>query len=80
MKAQMAKNLFGDVQPISKDEWTKEVTEASKNSWVIAYLFESGIEACKLMDQLLRVVATKHRDVKFVSIQSQACIENWPLR
>ncbi|OQR82753.1 phosducin-like protein [Achlya hypogyna] len=80
MKAMAARNLYGDVQPISKDEWTREVTEASKNCWVVAYLFESSVEGCKLMDQLLRAVAAKHRDVKFVSIQSQVCIENWPAR
>ncbi|RLO07483.1 hypothetical protein DYB28_002632 [Aphanomyces astaci] len=80
MKAQMARNVFGDIQPISKDEWTREVTEASKGSWVVAYLWENSVEACKLMDQILRVIAGRHRDVKFVSIQSQVCVENWPLR
>ncbi|RHY31530.1 hypothetical protein DYB32_003392 [Aphanomyces invadans] len=80
MKAQMARNVFGDVRPISKDEWTREVTEASKNCWVVAYLWENSVEACKLMDQILRVIASRHRDVKFVSIQSQVCVENWPAR
>ncbi|RHY17689.1 hypothetical protein DYB25_010649 [Aphanomyces astaci] len=80
MKAQMARNVFGDIQPISKDEWTREVTEASKGSWVVAYLWENSVEECKLMDQILRVIAGRHRDVKFVSIQSQVCVENWPLR
>ncbi|CAK4643091.1 unnamed protein product [Aphanomyces euteiches] len=80
MKAQAARNVFGDIQPISKDEWTREVTEASQKSWVIAYLWESSHEGCKLMDQILRVIAARHRDVKFVSIQSQVCVENWPLR
>lgn len=80
MMAQAARNKFGDIQPIAKDEWTREVTEGSKENWVIAYLWDDALEECKLMDQVLRVVAKNHRDVKFVSIQAQACIENWPQR
>lgn len=78
--AQAARNKFGDIQPIAKDEWTREVTEGSAENWVIAYLWDDALEECKLMDQVLRVVAKNHRDVKFVSIQAQACIENWPQR
>lgn len=80
IKEQAARNIFGDVQPIAKDEWTKEVTEASNDHWVIAYLWDDALEECKVMDHILREVAKKHRDVKFVSIQAQACIENWPSR
>ncbi|RLN93441.1 hypothetical protein BBJ28_00003920 [Nothophytophthora sp. Chile5] len=80
MMAQAARNKFGDIQPIAKDEWTREVTEGSSEHWVIAYLWDDALEECKLMDNVLREVAKKHRDVKFVSIQAQACIENWPSR
>lgn len=80
MMAQAARNKFGDIQPISKDEWTREVTEGSSDHWVIAYLWDDALEECKLMDNVLREVAKKHRDVKFVSIQALACIENWPSR
>lgn len=80
MKAMAARNKFGEVQPIAKDEWTREVTEASKEHWVVAYLWDSMLEECQLMDNVLQAVAKAHRDVKFVSIQAQACIENWPTR
>ncbi|KAI9917273.1 hypothetical protein PsorP6_013072 [Peronosclerospora sorghi] len=80
MKAAAARNKFGEVYAISKDEWTKEVTEGSQENWVIAYLWEKAREECKVMDHVLRQVAQQHRDVKFVSIQAQACIENWPSR
>lgn len=80
MKAQAARNKFGDIQPIAKDEWTKEVTDASKENWVVAYLWDMALEECKLMDEALRAVARKHRDVKFVSIQAGSAIENWPSR
>ena len=80
MMAQASRNKFGDVRCISKDEWTKEVTDGSSEQWVVAYLWDEALEECKVMDQVLRDVAKKHRDVKFVSIQAQACIENWPSR
>lgn len=80
MRATLERQKFGDVQPIAKDEWTREVTEGSQEHWVIAYLWDDALEECKLMDNVLRVVAKNHRAVKFVSIQAQACIENWPQR
>ena len=80
MKEQAARNKFGDVQPIAKDEWTKEVTDGSSDHWVIAYLWDDALEECKVMDHVLREVAKRHCAVKFVSIQAQACIENWPSR
>ncbi|KAJ0407593.1 hypothetical protein ATCC90586_006236 [Pythium insidiosum] len=80
MRAQAARNKFGDVLPITKDDWTREVTDASKETWVIAYLWDSALQECRLMDEVLREVAKRHRDVKFVSIQALACIENWPSR
>ncbi|CAH0474585.1 unnamed protein product [Peronospora belbahrii] len=76
--AQASRNKFGQVYRISKDQWTKEVTDGSTDHWVIAYLWDEALEECKVMDYVLREVAKKHRDVKFVSIQAQACIENWP--
>ncbi|GAB9471402.1 Phosducin-like protein [Globisporangium polare] len=78
MRAMMERSKFGDVQPIAKDEWTREVTDCSKENWVIAYLWDDALEECKLMDNVLSAVAKRHRDVKFVSIQAQACMENWP--
>lgn len=82
MKEAAKRAIFGDVYPISKDEWTKEVTETSKEKqcWVIAYLWDTAVDDCKLADQLVRELSKRHRDVKFVSIQSQVCIENWPTR
>ncbi|CAI5745223.1 unnamed protein product [Peronospora destructor] len=80
MMVQASRNKFGDIHCISKDEWTKEVTDGSSEHWVIAYLWDEALEECKVMDHVLRQVAKKHRDVKVVSIQAQACIENWPSR
>ena len=80
MKQQALRNKFGSIQPITKDEWTKEVNEASQDAWVVVYLFDHGVEACKLIDKLLLDIAQRHRDVKFVRIPSQNCMENWPMR
>lgn len=80
MKALAARNCFGRVQPITKTEWTREVNEASKHAWVIVYLFDSAVDACKVMDQLIETLAKLHPDVKVVSIPAQACMENWPTK
>nr|CCA22606.1 phosducinlike protein putative [Albugo laibachii Nc14] len=82
MKEAAKRAVYGEVYPISKDEWTIEVTDASKEKqcWVVAYLWDTAVDDCKLADQLVRELSKRHRDVKFVSIQSQACIENWPKR
>ncbi|TMW69229.1 hypothetical protein Poli38472_001385 [Pythium oligandrum] len=80
MKAMAARNKFGDVQPITKDEWTREVTDGSSDHWVIAHLWDTAVQESRVMEEALRVVAKNHRDVKFVSIQGKACIENWPAR
>lgn len=80
MKILSKKNKFGSVFPITKDEWVKEVNEGSKSNWVIAYMFDHAVHECKIMDSLLAQVASNHKDVKFVSIPSQNCIENWPAK
>lgn len=56
----------------------REVTEASKNLWVIVELFKSGIEESTKMSELLRGLAQRQKATKFVSIQSTECVENWP--
>ena len=41
MKEYALKARFGEVVEISKDEWVKEVTEASNSSWVVAFLYQN---------------------------------------
>ena len=80
MKNQYARSKFGSILPILKDEWTKEVNEASQETFVVVYVYDSSVHDCKLMDILLRDIAKQKPQVKFVSIPSQQCMANWPAR
>ncbi|CAM9225590.1 unnamed protein product [Ectocarpus sp. 13 AM-2016] len=78
MKAKAAAAKFGELFEISKADWVREVTDASKSVCVVAHLYEDGIVECRVMEAALRSIASKFREVKFVKIRSQQAVENWP--
>ncbi|KAL1922267.1 uncharacterized protein VTP21DRAFT_9806 [Calcarisporiella thermophila] len=78
MQEAALRNKYGEVVQISKPDYTNEVTETSKNAWVVVHLFKDYIPACKLMNQHLATLAQRHKDVKFVKIVSDQCIPNYP--
>ena len=49
MKEQAVKNRFGEVVEITKDEWIREVTEASKAAWVIVHLYQDSVVDCRII-------------------------------
>ncbi len=71
-------NRFGDVLNISKDQWVREVTDASKTCWVIAHLYSDSKIECALMDEALVVIANKFKYLKICRIKSTSAVENWP--
>lgn len=50
MKAKAAAAKFGEVYEISKADWVREVTDASKTFIVVAHLYEDGIVECRVME------------------------------
>ena len=78
LRARAARQKFGSVIRISKPDFVKEVTEESKTSWVVVELCKSYIEASEKMSACIDALAQKHRETKFVRIESTQCIENWP--
>ncbi|KAL7538305.1 hypothetical protein ACHAXR_008458 [Thalassiosira sp. AJA248-18] len=80
------KQEYGDVMPISRPDWNREVNEASRNGlWVIVNLTRSTTslsiqhdEICDKVEEISRDLADKFVDVKFVSIPATSAIENWP--
>jgi len=80
------KQEYGDVIPISRPDWNREVNEASKNGlWVIVNLTRISSmssrtkdEMCDKVEEATRDLADKFVHVKFVSIPSTSAIENWP--
>jgi hypothetical protein len=78
---------YGDVLPISRPDWNREVNEASKDGlWVIVNLTLCSTshsvthdEICYEVEALIKQLANKFVNVKFVSIPSTSAIENWPV-
>ncbi|KAI5364736.1 Putative phosducin, thioredoxin-like domain, Thioredoxin-like superfamily [Septoria linicola] len=73
-------SVFNQVYPVQKPEWSKEVTDASKEAWVFVLLTSSSgtnIES-QLMIELWRGLASKFGDIKFCQIQGNLCIEGYP--
>ncbi|TCD65814.1 hypothetical protein EIP91_002164 [Steccherinum ochraceum] len=79
---------FGRVYPIGRDDYTREVTEASsvdqdeehegKGTGVVCFLYKDGIPRSDRTFEHLRILAQKHPHTKFVSIVGDKCIPNLP--
>ncbi len=80
MQEALLRNRFGDVTEIIKEEWIREVTEASKNSWVVVHLYQDSVIECRLLEEALLNVSKRFKYIKFLKIKSNQAIENWPER
>mmetsp|Transcript_8612 Transcript_8612/g.12268 ORF Transcript_8612/g.12268 Transcript_8612/m.12268 type:complete len:254 (+) Transcript_8612:50-811(+) len=79
---------FGEVIPISRTEWSKEVNESSTKSWVLILLHSQNsspasiplhLEICRLVENVIYTeLARKFHNIKFVTIPSRSAIPNWP--
>ncbi|PPQ97976.1 hypothetical protein CVT26_003125 [Gymnopilus dilepis] len=79
---------FGEVYPIGRDDYTREVTEASKvdepdddnerGTGVIVFLYKDGIPRSDRAFQHVRALAKRYPRTKFVSIVGDKCIPNLP--
>ncbi|KAI9279939.1 thioredoxin-like protein [Umbelopsis sp. AD052] len=75
-----SKEKYGEVRQISKPDFVREVTEASKECSVIVHLYNDSIPACKLMSRHLSELAQRYKAVKFLKIVADQCIPNYPDR
>ncbi|RKP08654.1 phosducin family protein [Thamnocephalis sphaerospora] len=80
MNALAATECFGELVQISEPDFVREVTEASKEAWVVVHLFQDSLPVCRLLNERLAALATKYRATKFVKIISTDCIRNYPDR
>ncbi|KAJ1823562.1 phosducin [Coemansia sp. RSA 2675] len=78
IKAQVDKERFGELMHISEPDYKRQVTEASRDSWIVVHLFRDSIPECKLMNRFLGELAQQYRATKFVKIISVECIHNYP--
>ncbi|KAI9592026.1 hypothetical protein BDF19DRAFT_416628 [Syncephalis fuscata] len=70
IKAQAEQERFGTLVQISKPDFIREVTEASKEVWVVVHLFQNSLPLCRLLNERL----------SFIKIFSTDCIPNYPDR
>lgn len=69
---------YGQVMLISRQDWTRQVNDASQNTWVVVSLTCSDTERTGCMDKAMECLASKFDDIKFVVIPHHQAIANWP--
>jgi len=83
-----ARARFGRVYPIGREDYTREVTEASKvdeedddnekGTGVVCFLYRDGLPRSDRAFQHVRTLAQRYTRTKFVSIVGDKCIPNLP--
>ncbi|KAF2861480.1 Phosducin family protein [Piedraia hortae CBS 480.64] len=77
-----AASVYGQVYPLQKPEYAKEVTEASQKTFVLVLLTSSSgaNQDSQRMAELWRCLAAKFGELKFCQMQANLCIEGYPDR
>lgn len=78
LKAKAAANRFGALFPLSRPDFVKEVTEASRAAPVVVLLYKDAIAESRLLEAVMLRLAAKHRATKFMKIVAESCIEGYP--
>lgn len=76
------KAVYGSVYPISKPDYSKEVTDASVNAPVLVNLTSglgTNVES-RVLTELWREAAREYGEVKFCEIRGDLAIEGYPDR
>jgi len=80
---------FGRVYPISREDYTREVTESSKQqeseegsegTGVVCFLYKPSHPASERTFEFIRSLAERYPQTKFVSIVGDKCIPDYPDR
>jgi hypothetical protein len=75
-------SVYGQVYPLQKPDYSHDVTEASKNVFVLVNLTSSlgtNIES-RLLTELWSELARKFGEIKFCEMRADLCIEGYPER
>lgn len=73
-------SVYGQVFPIQKPDYARDVTDASSKSFVLVLLtssLETNVES-RVLSGLWRQLATMFGDVKFCEMRANLCIEGYP--
>lgn len=74
--------MYGQIYPLQKPDYAREVTEASAKCFVLVHLTSSfGINVeSRVLTELWREMARKYGDIKFCEMKADMCIEAYPDR
>jgi Phosducin len=75
-------SVYGQVYPLQKPDYARDVTEASTKAFVLVNLTSSlgtNVES-RVLTELWRELAVKYGDVKFCEMRADLCIEGYPER
>ncbi|KAI0059135.1 thioredoxin-like protein [Artomyces pyxidatus] len=88
MKLEERRGRFGRVIPIGREDYTREITDASDvneeedekklGTGVVCFLYKDGIPRSDRAYEHVRTLAAKHPRTKFVSIVGDKCIPDLP--
>lgn len=67
-----------EVMEISRPDFVKEVSEASKTKPVIVHLYNDTVEASAILKRDIRMNAKNYPQIKFVEIVASRCIPDYP--
>ncbi|KAK4495047.1 hypothetical protein PRZ48_013374 [Zasmidium cellare] len=75
-------SIYNQVYPVQKPDYSREVTEASNQAFVLVLLTSStGTNPeSQLLIEIWRELAKKFGDIKFCQMQANLCIEGYPDR
>lgn len=72
------KQKYGSVLPITKPEYEKEVTNASKECFVLLHMTSQSSIQSRLLSSLMTTLALRFPEIKFCEIPANRCVENYP--
>lgn len=79
LRAAAAKNRFGSVLPLDRQDYVREVTEDSKKGFfVVVHLFAEDSAICREVDACLAIVASRHKSTKFMRCLGNQIIPDYP--
>ena len=75
-------SVFNQVYPLQKPDYSKDVTAASSNAFILVHLTSSlgSNTESRLLTDLWREIARKFGDIKFCEIRADLCIDGYPER
>ena len=75
-------SLHGQVYPLQKPDYARDVTEASSKGFILVLLTSplgTNVES-RIMIEVWRELARKYADIKFCEMRADLCIEGYPER